>query len=837
MYHISKFTVDNDFLAKPIKRYYQKKTYIHVINDQIIIDTNKKNSEAFYLSMSSYLFIEYLNDLIIKNKSKQIVINKVLEQIRDIRPLISNLRILSQEKNINIKIIFDKEDKENKRRIWGNTGLRKKFILTSGFEINSSSNGDSYEISSSIVQYNSFLKKLNFPEAGFNYLIATTEHSDYRITGGIGSYVKECEKLYGEKSSILILDDNESVEEGFIKEKKWFSAQTLIGRDKVKEIDDSNYDMTSGIVYESLKQILFFYPKLKVIESQEALLDRSIHAKRSNLLPGSLLLVTTCHGSSFHLARAKNDMLELEQIHIAYREKRTIEDSDITVFPTKYLKESYSKVGIENLNNNNKIIRRLPFDLSRIPEGLELNEYKNIIYIGKTSPIKGFDIFLNALVYLYQHNQKVAKSIEEVSCIVTSTEIKDKNINKLLDKVNSLYNLKLLSLNREDLIQFLSKSSKDSLCLVTYPGDNHPTVVLELMALGHDFLALNRGGTPELIPNKYSKEFIVENRTESICKIIGSIFISPGGRRDLIKNISREYRKEQKEINKEYFTEYYQSFVKPEVKKSQYFPSVGIEIVKNQKSVNYNESVSSINSQTYHNIKYPINNNKVDYFLRIHAGDILDSDYISQMVCSLQEFKYSAIISNEIVPSYENYKFKNIEKFSPVNPQLGSIFLQEKYKRRVASLFKREDLISDYYDLDDWEILISLSSRDKAINIVPENLIILIRDDENIIWDHQLTQDRLSGLLSKISHFDSYILYAQLKRLDDLYFGSKLYNHLEDIYIRRDDPNIMIDVTPNTIKAIGAYRRFMPTALHKALLLIVKGIHRLGKKLKLSKFF
>lgn len=830
---INNLTVFHNFGSSLTGGLYQLPIYEHIVGDELKIDTNPKDAINLIKSYSDYGLYTKLEKIIDKYNIKSLIINEALENIRDIRPLLSCARYLLQNKDTKVRVVFKSKDTGTLRRYWNNNEA-SKMLTDSGFVITDiDTKKRAYSLGSDFDNYNKFLESKDMPALGFEHLMVTTEHSDYRITGGIGSYVKECEKLYGNKSTVLIIDNNLDLDINKITANRWFSAQTLIGANRYTIIDNSNLDMISGVVYETILQILFYYPTLKYIEAQEILLDRAIQAKRAGIIDNKTILITTCHGASFHLARAKKDMLELEQIHVAYREKRTIESSDVTIFPTKFLKESYKKVGIEGLDNHAKLVKRLPFEIERLPTGKKLVAYKNIIYIGKTSSIKGFDIFLESLIALSKLHPDITSDIENVICIVTSTEINEKPIAKLLVDAKLTFNINLISLAREDLLKYLSESAQDSLALITYPGDNHPTVILELMAIGHDFLALDCGGTPELIPKGYNENYIVENSIVSICNKIKYCFDNVGSRVKTINSVSLAYIEEQRIINKNYTTSYFNEFSKQE-NVNDVNPLVLIKIIGDFKSAEYQKTLRSIKNQNYKNIiiDRQNSNQQAEFVIRLYEGDQIDSDYVEQLVNNLRYDSLSAVLCNVVVPVYENYKLKTIEEFSPVNPQLGSVFLQEKYKRRVVGIFRLVDLPSDYENYSDWHLVIYLASHDKNINIVPELLAYLARNDELINWDEQLEQDTMSRLIKEISHFDSYILYSQLKRLDNMYFGSRLYNHLEDIYIRRDDPTIMLGVTPNTVKAIGAYRRYMPKTAHKLLLHSAKKARRAGNKIK-----
>lgn len=836
---ISKINIYENFFAelyntapKPIKILCYREEH------SIIFSTKQNKSEKIDFGyLSSPVVVSDITKYVEHNKINTVVLDTCLEDLRDVRPILTTVRELSIKLGINSEIIFSSQLNEH-RRCWI-TASAKKLLENSGLiatelKINE---GFGFTVSSNDKHYNDFLNKHSMPKNIIEHLMVTTEHSDYRITGGIGSYVKECEKLYGQSSSVLIIDSNNDLDEEKINSKFWFCAQNLIGSQRVDIIDKSNYDMLSGVVYESVRQLLFYYPRIKTIEAQEILLDRTINAKQAGLIPKEVTLVTTCHGASFHLAKAKKDILELEQIHVAYREKRTIEDSDVTIFPTKFLKNSYAKIGIKKLDEKNKIIKRLPFDISRLPIGSGPEEYRQIVYIGKTSSIKGFDIFLETIIEFANINKDLAENIEVITAIVTSTDITEKPIIKLLEEARKLYTINLVSMQREDLLAYLATNSKDSLALVTYPGDNHPTVILELLAIGHDFLALNCGGTPELIPDRYEHQYIVENNTNEVCKKIENVFRQPGNRQKIIQKARNDYLAEQKKINSIYITSHFETINSNNNEtKTKNHSEVFIDIIGNKQSIEYEKTISSINSQIT-DLKIHINEKLItspnNYFMRLLAGDVLDADGVEMLVSSISgKDEYGAVMANEIVSKYENYRLKNVSEFNPVQPQLGSVFLQEKYKRRVVGLFKSTTLSDDISELSDWELAIFVTSSGKKVAILPEFIFELQRRDDDVEWDHQNALETMSRVLFGLEQFDTYILFSQLKRLDDLYFGSRLYNHLAEMYVLRDDPSIIYGATPNMVKAIGAYRRYTPKPIHKAAVYSVKKIHKAGKTIK-----
>lgn len=219
----------------------------------------------------------------------------------------------------------------------------------------------------------------------------------------------------------------------------------------------------------------------------------------------------------------------------------------------------------------------------------------------------------------------------------------EKSIGKLYPIVSELFNIEIISLSREDLLDFLAKSSEDSLALVTYPGDNHPTVILELMAIGHDFLALNCGGTPELIPKEYLAEHIIENNYDSIINKTVSNFSDIDNRSRSLEKLSQAYKKEQARINKDYNVHYFDKFL-GDVKYSTSKPGVLITVNGNTESKEYQNTIKSIKLQTYKNIRIAELGNEEPFQIRLKEGDVLDPECIALMVGAAQVNDASAVM-------------------------------------------------------------------------------------------------------------------------------------------------------------------------------------------------
>lgn len=686
-----------------------------------------------------------------------------------------------------------------------------------------------------------FIKANQLPPTTIKHLIVTTEHSGYRVTGGIGSYVKECDHLYGDDVGILVIDSNRDINMEMINANRWLAAQSFLTHDRIDVIDSANFDTLGDLVFEVLENLLRFYPGIESIESQEMLLHRTIEAKKLGYINTDIKLITTCHGSSFHLAKAKRDVLEAENIHVAYREKFTIEESDVTIFPTRFLLESYRDSGLKNLDDASRVIKRLPFDYERIPLGSELHQYKRLIYIGKTSTIKGFNLFLETLLKLHDECPEICQQIEEVLVIATSTNIVERYLQELYRQVSERFNIRMVSLDREELLQSLSVYSADSLALITYKGDNHPLTVLEFMAIGHDFLAARAGGTPELIPDQFKKDFLVEANEEAFIHAVKAAFSNTAQRIEKIKALSRYYRKQQDEINNEYSIGHLRNLTPRIAQKAKTAkPNITVLVIDTGSRKLLNNTLKSIESQslkpaTVRVCKYdeldPSEEFGNQLVMRLYAGDTLSAKALEEMSrLLLADDSTGAALAYELVPTYLGAEFKGYTEFHPFAPELGSVFLQEKYGRRFVGLFKGETYRNN--DFTDWQKCIDIASQRLQVRIVPRLHLRLTELPEYVSQDILKKTSNLVHSFSALPVFDAYILHSELKRFDDLYWGSKLTNHLEDIYIRRDDPSILHGSTPALAKTVDIYRNKTPKIVRKGISFTTRNTYKALRKVK-----
>lgn len=682
---------------------------------------------------------------------------------------------------------------------WDKNGM-VQLLKLSGFRVGrpkmKQDNTFEIKVSSNRVDYDKYLLDNHLPGLNVRHLIVTTEHSGYRLTGGIGSYVKECTELYGDDVAILILDSNADYDKETIARNRWAAAQLFLSTNRIDIIKNANFDTIGDLTYEVLQSILFLYPTIKSIEAQEMLLNRTIEAKRLQKIDSDIQLITVCHGSSFHLAKAGRKVIDAENIHVAYREKFSIEHSDITIFPTRFLRESYRQSGIENLDASSRIIKRLPFDYKRLPDGKKLVSYRRLIYIGKTSTVKGFDLFLETLMFIHKHNPSLMRQFEEIKVIATTTKIHERVLQEMYKEVEAKLPITMVSLGREELLDELAKYSEDSLALITYRGDNHPLTVLELMGVGHDFIAADAAGTPELIPDDFKKDYLVAPDAATFANTIARLSCIVPERARRIVELRQTYIRKQEEINASYSLETLESYrnivdATEALRNSYKRAKIGVYVGGQGRG--RMDTIASIEAQIdvdAYILKNGVEHDSYDAIMNIKAGDILYPRALVSMYSLLTSRpNVGAVLSYGLVPAYVGKKLLGIKEFHPSPPELGSVFLQEKCGRRVVTLI-RADVYKES-NLSEWQKCIDLTCGGQEVAIVPEVLMELavVKDYPN----HDLISDsaNLVRSFSVLPVFDAYILHSELKRFDDIYWGAELLNHLSDVHVRRDDPNII----------------------------------------------
>lgn len=774
-------------------------------NNSFIKDVSWPNADSKSLDLSTYNSLSFIESKLAKLKAKRLDITGLLESLRDPRITIKALRKwLIEESGRELEINVNSSDQNF---------IDDIILLLSCSGINQSIKDGRIIAKCSLDYYKKFLSDNYMPELGFKHLLVSTEHSDYRIKGGLGSYIKECYDLYGDEQAMLIIDETSDLDVEFIKRNKWFSVQSLIGSLKLDKLREEDEGFIYGLpIMEAIRNICFYYD-FDSAEFFEAGAHRVIQAKASGMLPQNLNIVTTCHGSIFHLFNCRREMMNPVFADYALREKYTIEQSDLTIFPTKYLMESYAKLGIKA---NNPIIRRLPINLNSVSEGGDSDKcYDNFIYIGKTNTTKGFDILLETLI-------KIAKATENrpkvVKCFVTSVEVEDANLMPLLEEAKKYYDIKLDSLKRDQLMIVLNNLASNSIALLPYPGDNHPLVVLELMHLGLDFIAIDAGGTPELVKQDMREYYIGPRDSDSLANMVINELGKSKLRSERIRELRSWYKKEQLAINNSYKASFFKDVVDDAVE------SVSENILNPRLTTHLLISVNSKIWDEYHRqITKLINKLKAVSDTKIYVdnkyiANKLELDIFEATEVWFKKFKTSIkpydsiILANQEIPKADFiYKLRASTK-GCIAPMSSSRYINELIKNRDLNKQDPPDLINrfqptgflnilkgqfgcniggrslgivdisefNFIDIDSFFISpqafysIMLNNSKHSVNLIPENLAVRFPLDKSMI---DYNSEILLNDSYIISPFDKYLIASAS------YYGNMLGDSIQNRHI------------------------------------------------------
>lgn len=816
---ITKFELPDEIIIKKSSRLiispyeYLGNTDLNILRD---------SSWGGDLNLRSWASVSKIVDYL--SAFDEVLLLGALESLGEIRPLIKALRIWMMKRCVRKAIFLSNLNSARYKsfREWSQEGAKRLFEC-SGFKVLEDEIG--ITINCSKDYYGRFLSANNLPQHSVRHIVITNEHPDYRITGGIGSYVKESTRLYGDNSAVLIVDDNDNINREIIENNKWLSLQKLIGEEKYSKLLGYDFNNSAAGILEAVYQILFLYDEIKSIEGSDyghLNLSRVIQAKKAGLLPGDLQLITVCHGSNIYVDNASGRYPSKMNIPVIQKEVYSIVNSDVTIFLTDFLKNLYAGYGIES---QNPVKHRLPINLSyydklNIKEPDDFSDIKNIYYIGKLSRMKGGDRFLSIIANL-------AKSGDNYNVICASTYTSpEQEIQDSLMLISKYPNVKLniRPYRRDELLIELNNRAKDSIAIIPYPADNHPNVILELMLTGMDFIATNSGGIPELIPQK--DHFITESDCESIIYKFEDISKNRNKRFEIVKINRVSYLEQQEVINKTYSIDRLESLTPRSVKYSEinktqtvsvivpcyntkfaYIKELALSLDNQSISASevlfvndgsslkdYSERLNNVIKQQGYRFKYRIlnkpngglasarnfglKNAKSKYVVTVDSDDVVNNYFLEELVAAISAVDDKSVIG--VTPFlnafYDGEDVTRVESFHyeymPYGSNLATAFMPHNTYGSAAAIFDRRKLLdatggwdeSSKSMFEDWALYVRLDSLGYKVNVVPTaNYFYRVRPNSMLrTYDNKEGYKRLISNYLIASKYESYLLFSQL---------------------------------------------------------------------------
>lgn len=383
----------------------------------------------------------------------------------------------------------------------------------------------------------------NFPHT----LIITIEHSDTGKMGGIGSYNSETDKLADGNLFLLIDDDiDKSPKENIILCHKFIDDKMP----QLKKTYNSGVFGRSYAIFLVAKEIINSNPSIQKVSTHEysGLGMVTAQAFRMGLMNDGLTIRTHCHGGHVQLYRATDSWQDVD-LEVLDAERLTIENSDNIYFASKYLHDLYRASGMR-LDSDRVKFLKFPYDIKNIDESIEYSQIKNVVFIGRTNLLKGFDIFTKVVQNLI--NDKSTSALKRVLVFGKddgSMAFERDAMKGLLRENGITYEQSLKS--REDLLSEVESLAPNSLFILPYYSDNFSVAMLEIVEAGGPLLVLDTGGNKELIDSPYWRKWVASSDTDLNKKVKDFVLMDPVERKKECMAVRHDFAKELIRVNKD----------------------------------------------------------------------------------------------------------------------------------------------------------------------------------------------------------------------------------------------------------------------------------------------
>lgn len=491
-----------------------------------------------------------------------IIIDHILEKLFDPCYLLKLTKTVLVKNNKSRLILFAKERQsfgidypqdESNYREWKLQEL-VLFLSSGGFTVENPKvlqsfhgTGISVELSINNKNYNQFLKDCGLPELSMHFLICSNEHGKAKLSGGIGSYVEEAQKLFPDKElgvfllgkGDLLPEKNALLENRFLSVSNFFDQNTM------------HANNVAELLLKSIQVIQYLYVNLKTIEVQdvEGYGIRLVQGKKCELISRSIKIQICAHGNKIQMEKVFEEWLDPLDYETVYKEKITLENADRVIFPTKYMRNLYESAGYQ-ISSDKSVDLRLPFTFKNFP----LNKYEvidTVIFYGKRITVKGYDVFAEIMGLLDIYGL-IGMQIKKIIMIGPKFSEMQK-INDYLNTYKNRIEVLELSTNREEAISTIEKYHSRALCILPYKSDNHPYSLLEIIQTGCSFVISNTGGVLEMIPGKYHSQLTSSLEARNFVRIIKELLSKHKNERySLFSSLYHDVIKSQKHYNQEY---------------------------------------------------------------------------------------------------------------------------------------------------------------------------------------------------------------------------------------------------------------------------------------------
>ncbi|MGO9451716.1 MAG: glycosyltransferase [Candidatus Binataceae bacterium] len=381
-----------------------------------------------------------------------------------------------------------------------------------------------------IGSYDAFLQAQGLPyaydPASRIHLVVTDEHAKIPpVSGGIGSYVEDLEAL-SDNVFVAFCRAWAYRPEDFAQGYRCLHPKLFWDDGWVEQFDWRDIPELSFLL---IQQVLFYYPIIQSIEYQECngLGARIAAAKRAGMLPEGILLIARCHGSqiSFEVGFERWVPTTSYESRLMILEKLSVEMADIISIPSRYLHRLYLECGLDIDPQRLRIEPYSPslqMELADVP----YRPIDTLVFFGRRQLHKGYAEFLDALELMNLANGPIRKV---VIFGARGEHIVDEE--SRIARLREAVQVEEYALPRGEVHARLRSLAPSALFLLPYRADNAPLSIYEVMSAGCQFLAADRGGIPELIPEAFHRDVLVSIEPRDLAARIQEAFRFGGERR------------------------------------------------------------------------------------------------------------------------------------------------------------------------------------------------------------------------------------------------------------------------------------------------------------------
>jgi glycosyltransferase involved in cell wall biosynthesis len=391
-----------------------------------------------------------------------------------------------------------------------------------------------------------FLSAHCLPKGQTRLLICTTEHPDWGYSAGIGSYVFEMERICNDQLAVVYLGPSPAEPKSFppddlIKNRSWLSPLSFYPFEMLAGMDRAD------ICLELVNIGAFLYPSLELVECQDlcGVGLRAIQTKRAGLLPEKIRMRVRCHGCYAHLENASGHWSgSLAGQRYAARERLCLAQADEVSFASQYLMDVYRQQGLFWEASGQGLLR-YPFNVedALLPE--KYLPVDTLVFFGRRAPMKGFDLFCDAVSRLLESGEKRIRRI----VVLGPKDFFAHDENKALARISSHLAVEEYDLPRAEALNFLRQNADRAVVVLPYRADNHPNCLLETVFCGCRLLAANAGGIPELVGRNFA-DILFEPHAPALVQAITGLLDTPvAGQQGQAKALFDSMLAAQKKIN------------------------------------------------------------------------------------------------------------------------------------------------------------------------------------------------------------------------------------------------------------------------------------------------